>query len=136
VEPKARETGEIAAQKLGLPCRTAKDLHEHEREAGGILTHEEFTRRIADLFARPEAFVFGLETAQGALNRFSVAVESVMANYPDQNVAIVSHGTVMSLYYGVVTGEDPYRFWSQLGLPAFYTVSWPECVVLSFVKSI
>src|SRR5688500_18994246 len=31
LEPKAAETGEIVAARLGVPCETAAGLHEHDR---------------------------------------------------------------------------------------------------------
>jgi len=136
VEPKARQTGEIIAKTLGTPCLTAANLHEHEREVGGILSKDAFCALIADLFAIPDVLIFGLETARDALDRFSEAVGSVMADYPGRNVAIVTHGTVMSLYYGSISGDNSFNFWRQLGLPSFYTVSWPECVVLSTIMNI
>lgn len=136
VEPKARETGEIVAQRLGLSCRTADGIHEHKREAGRITSQVVFHSRVGALFKKPRELIFGLETAHQALTRFSEAIKSIMGLYSDQNIAIVTHGTVMSLYYGEVTGKDPYQFWRQLGLPAFYTVSWPDPVVLSQVMKI
>ncbi len=135
-EPKAVETGEIVARELGVAWCTAVNIHEHRRESRVILSQEEFFDKIAALFENPERCVFGLETAQQALNRFSDAVQSIMAGYPDQNVAIVTHGTVMSLYNGALTGVDAYQFWRRLGLPAFYTVLWPDRVVLSQVMQI
>jgi broad specificity phosphatase PhoE len=135
-EPKARETGEIVAQQLNLPCTIADNLQEHRREAGDWLNQDEFFARIAGLFANPERLVFGLETAQQALNRFRGGVEAVMAHYPAKNVAIVTHGTVMSLFNAEIALQDAYQFWRQLGLPAFYTVSWPDCVLLSQVMEI
>jgi broad specificity phosphatase PhoE len=136
VEQKARETGEIVARSLGLSCRTVNGIHEHKREAGRITTQAEFRSRVEALFKKPGELIFGLETAHQALTRFSEAILSIMGLYPDQNVAIITHGTVMSLYYGVVTGKDAYQFWRQLGLPAFYMVSWPDLVVLSQVMQI
>jgi broad specificity phosphatase PhoE len=136
LEPKARETGEIVARFLDLPCTVADNLHEQAREGGETLSHEEFIVRIANLFANPERLVFGLETAQQALKRFRGGVEAVMADYQAKNTAIVTHGTVMSLFFGEIMSQDAYQFWRQLGLPAFYTVSWPDCVVLSQVMEI
>jgi broad specificity phosphatase PhoE len=135
-EPKARLTGEIVARYLHIPCTIADNLHEHRRDAGGMLDQQEFCTRVAEFFANPERLVFGLETAQEALKRFRGGIEAVMTQYPLKKVAIVTHGTVMSLFYGEITCQDAYQFWRQLGLPAFYTVSWPDCVVLSQVMDI
>jgi broad specificity phosphatase PhoE len=135
-EPKAVETGEIVAHELGVPFNSAVNIHEHRRKGGVILSQEDFFDKIRELFEVPEHIVFGLESAQQASDRFSKAIQSIMTNYHDRNVGIVTHGTVMSLYYGTLTDEDPYQFWCRLGLPAFYTVLWPEGVVLSKVMEI
>ncbi|MCJ7702407.1 MAG: histidine phosphatase family protein [Anaerolineales bacterium] len=136
LEPKAVQTGEILAQTLGIPWTTGDDLHEHRREGGRILSREQFQAQIAALFARPEQPVFGLETARQALDRFSKAIEALPQRFPQINIAVVTHGTVMSLYYEALTGEDPYLFWCQLGLPAFYTFYWPDRVINSVVTQI
>ena len=128
-ELKARQTGELVAASLSLPCRTAPGLNEHRRGAGKIVDRGTFLAQIQNMFARPDEVVFGLESANQALERFSEAVHAVMDSCPDRRVVIVSHGTVMSLYYGAVTGLDPYQFWRLLGLPGFYTVSWPDRVL-------
>lgn len=130
-EPKATQTGELVAGQLEIPCLAADGLHEHSRLAGGFLDSGEFRARIEALFARPDQLVFGLETGQQALDRFSAALRTVMADRPENVVAVVSHGTVMALFYGAITGQDPLAFWLRLGIPGFYTVSWPDLVVNS-----
>jgi len=135
-EPKAIETGEIIARELGIPWHSAPDIHEHRRPGGVILDKAAFEDKIQSLFVHPERIVFGLESAQQALDRFSAALSVIMDAYPDQNVAVVSHGTVMSLYYGALSGKNSYRFWRQLGIPAFYTVLWPDGVVSSQIMQI
>lgn len=130
-EPKAAQTGELVACQLGIPYLTADGLHEHRRQAGGWVSREAFQAKIAALFAQPERIVFGLETAREALERFNAALQAVMAARPEDVVAVVSHGTVMALYYGSISGQDPFAFWRRLGIPGFYTVSWPDLDVNS-----
>jgi len=131
IEPKAVQTGEIVAEKLGIHCEIAAGLHEHEREKGEITSREEFQSTVINLFNHPDALVFGKETANQALKRFSNAVETIMTSYPCKTIAITSHGTVMALFYGKISGADPVEFWQKLGLPAFYVVAWPEYQVIS-----
>jgi broad specificity phosphatase PhoE len=130
-EAKAAQTGERVAGHLGIPCLAAAGLHEHCRLAGGWLDAGEFRTRIETFFARPDQLVFGLETAQQALDRFSAALGTVMAERPEAVVTVVSHGTVMALYYGAITGQNSFDFWQRLGIPGFYTVLWPDLVVYS-----
>jgi broad specificity phosphatase PhoE len=135
-ELKAIETGEIVARELGIPRYCGLDIHEHRRSGGVLLDQAAFDDKIRNLFAHPGCLVFGLETARQALDRFSTALPAIMDAYPDQNVAVVSHGTVMSLYYGALSGENSYQFWRRLGIPAFYTVLWPDAVVSSQVMQV
>lgn len=136
IEPKAIQTGEIVAQELTIPCWTAEGLHEHEREQGEMLSQEEWQKQIASLFANPDALIFGKETANQALTRFMGAVESILSTYPHKKIAIVSHGTVMSLFYNQITGRDPFEFWQEFGSPAFYVASWPYYIVTSLATQI
>lgn len=129
-ETKARQTGELIAATLKIPCQTGKDIHEHRRQGGKIATREEFVSLVSDLFAQPDRLVFGLETGTEALARFSSALEKVMEDNPQDCLAVISHGTVMAMYYGMITGEDPFTFWQGLGLPAFYVLQWPGGEVL------
>ena len=135
-ERKAEETGTILAERLGIPWNAQDNLHEHRRQGGVFLDQETFLAQIAKLFQYPDQLVFGLETAQQALDRYHRAIFSVMSKQSENIVAIVSHGTVMALYYGKITGCDPYLFWGRLGLPSFYTVSWPDQVLLSAVMDV
>jgi broad specificity phosphatase PhoE len=114
-EPKAIETGELVAQKLEIPCRVMENLHEHERETAPFFdTQEEFREAVANLFVRPTELVFGDETAFEAQARFSEAVESVIAAYPQNNIAIVTHGTVLSLFASQYTRQESYAIWQSL----------------------
>jgi len=117
-EAKAAETAALVAHELGLPYHTRPGLHEHLRTIDDWLTEVEFKARIAALFAHPSEVVFGLESADQAHARFSAAVSSVLAEEPTGTPAIVTHGTVLSLFVGRAAGLDPAALWSSLGLPA------------------
>lgn len=127
VERKALETGQILAERLGVPCSTAHGLHEHERDVSDYFdSREVFLDHVQRLFAQPHSLVFGRETAAAAADRFAQAVEAVMGDAPTpQNTAIVTHGTALALYYARITGQDPYPFWSELGFPGYIVVDWP-----------
>jgi len=119
VEPKARETAELIASRLGVAVETADGLHEHERDNVGFLGRAEFEAAVGDFFARPDELVLGRETAAHALDRFSRVVEGALATHRSGAIAIVTHGTVMSLFVAARTGVDPFAFWRDLALPDF-----------------
>ena len=136
-EGKAIETGQIAAQKLGIPCQVADDLHEHKREtAPHYKTITEFQEAVHALLTKPAELVFGEETGGQARNRFSKAVEGVMQSNPHKNIGIVTHGTVLSLFVSPLTGEEIFTFWQSLGMPAIAAFSHPSMVLLAQVNEI
>jgi 2,3-bisphosphoglycerate-dependent phosphoglycerate mutase len=94
-------------------------------------TREEFLEAVTTLFARSEELVFGDETGLEAQDRFAGAVESVIAAYPRENIAIVTHGTVLSLFASNHTGQNGYSIWQNLGMPAVVAFSYPNMELLA-----
>lgn len=124
-EPKAIETGRVTATHLNIPTTTAKSLHEHNRVGGPFFPDpHDFLTHIQALFAQPDQLVFGNETANQALTRFSQAVDTVI-DTTTGNIGIVTHGTVMSLFVGSVSGRDTHTYWQQLKLPAYAIFTLP-----------
>ncbi len=135
-EPKAIETGQIVGEQLGIPVETAPNLHEHERPGTDLDTFEQFRAKVARLLEHPGELVFGAETGTQARERFSAAVGDAMRRHPVGDLAIVSHGTVMTLFLAHATGIDPVPFWKGLGLPAFVVLSHPELEMLELVATV
>jgi len=79
---------------------------------------------------------FGDETALEARERFASAVESVTGADPQENIAIVTHGTVLSLFVSQLTGCAVYPFWRGLGMPAIVAFSHPDMELLAQVNEI
>ncbi len=126
-ELKARETAKLTAQRLGIPWRTAPGLHEHDRSNAPFLADETaFHKRIEALFAEPDAVVFGTETARAALIRFTTALDIALASVSERSIAVVAHGTVISLYVADRFGLDGFALWYRLGLPTFVVTDAPN----------
>lgn len=125
-EPKATQTGSIIAERLGLAFATADGLREHDRRAAGFHARDEFAARMRDLFAHPDAIVFGSESASAALTRFAAAVDHVLAEGTSGDVVIVSHGTVISLFVAKRADVDASNLWATLGLPSYVALELPS----------
>jgi len=125
-EPKAAETGEIASERLGIGWAVASGLHEHDRTGAAFGTKEEFESSARNFFENPERLVWGNETAEHAQARFASGVHAVLKEYPKENLAVVAHGTVNTLFLMQYNDIDAYGFWSRLGLPSFYALSLPD----------
>jgi broad specificity phosphatase PhoE len=121
-EPKARETAEIIARMLQLEMHITQDLHEHDRSDVPYLSQEKFQGSIREFFQKPDELVFGRETADQAHRRFYRAVHSVLDDHMNKTVAIVAHGTVISLFVSRLTGSSDLELWNLLGLPSFVAI--------------
>jgi broad specificity phosphatase PhoE len=135
-EPKAFETAQEIAARLGLPLAAEDDFHEHVLRESGLLETEEFEAAVARFFAQPGDLVFGSETADQAHRRFTQALSRVLGKCRDETVAVVTHGRVLTLFVSRAVGFDPYPFWKRLGLPSFAVVAWPDRHLLTLVDCV
>ena len=135
-EPKASETAIIAAQALGLPVKIRRDLHEHLRLQAGFSTREIFEASIMRLFTRPGDLVYGDETADQAHGRFSKAITASIAEYPDETLVVVAHGTVITLFVSRLVGLDPFPFWQRLGLPSVVVLTLPNFELVEVIEQV
>jgi len=134
VEPKARETAEILCKTLGVDIVVMDGLHEHERFEISLVSKDEFQSLVQELFKKPDDLIFGNETATQALERFKTSVELMMSLYEGKRMAIVSHGTVISLFTSWLTGVDGHQFWKNLGLPAIVVLDLQNKKLLETVN--
>lgn len=135
-EMKAAETGQMVAEILGIPFETMPGLHEHVRPKANWMGREQFETQVAALFNRPNELVMGAETADEAHERFSTAVQAALERYPNQTLAIATHGTVMTLYIARLTGIEPVAFWKSIGMPAFTIVDLERGEIVTCVNDL
>jgi len=136
-EPKAVQTGQIVAEALGLTFETVPGLHEHERGVVRDLgSREEFQAQVVRLFEHPGELVLGHETADQAHARFAGAVAHVVQEHPAGNLAIATHGTVMTLFVARTNGLDAVPFWKRLGLPSFVVLTLPSFSLVEVVENV
>lgn len=124
-EMKARQTGRVLAEALGLPLEVRPGLEEHHRWPGDFVDAVTFRHAIAAFFARPNELIFGQERARTAFRRFDAAVRGVMGETRDDEL-IVAHGRVISLFLAFMLKADPMAIWSSLKLPDHHDVVWPD----------
>ncbi|MFI5273406.1 MAG: histidine phosphatase family protein [Ktedonobacterales bacterium] len=125
-ESKARETAAFIAARFGMPVTLDNGLREHDRSGTPYLGTEAFAATIARFFAAPQERVFGRETADQALRRFTAAVAAHVAMARGGDVVVVTHGTVLALYVGAATGRAAFAVWRELGLPCYFVFALPH----------
>ncbi len=129
IEPKATETAEIIAMRLNKQYHVGAGLHEHDRRNIPFMSHEQLETKVAKFFAYPDELVLGNETGNEAYTRFANAITRLIEQYPQKNIGIVAHGTVISLFVARAAGVEPFVFWKQLGLPSFVVFSLPTLML-------
>ena len=129
-ELKAQQTARPLADRLGLPLTVMAGLHGHERRSVGYLGNVAFQATMARFFAEPDTLVFGEETAYQALTRFSQAIGDALALHPGGDIALFTHGTVLSLFVAAHSDTDPMTFWRTLHLPAWMVFTAPNLDLL------
>jgi broad specificity phosphatase PhoE len=117
-ELKAVETASAIAQHLGVPMRIDDGFAEHHRASAGFLPREAFEDGIRRLFRQPAEAVFGDETADAAYQRFVASIDRHRLANAVGDLAVVTHGTVLTLYACRTTPlPEPFAFWKSLRLP-------------------
>ena len=135
-EPKAAETGRIVAERLGLVYRLHNGLQEHDRCGEPFGSRVGFEERVRMLLTQPSALVMGRETADAAHARFAAAVDEITLANPSQTIAVVTHGTVISLFAARANRTDPFALWRRLGLPSFVVLALPDFRLLEVVETV
>jgi len=106
-EPKAIETGQILADALAVSAMSASGLQEHDRHG-------------TPYFESREAF--------------ETAVQQELSSHPQETLAIVSHGTVMTLFICHHNPHlNPMQFWQSLTLPCAFVLRLPEMQLVTAV---
>ncbi|MBC8106157.1 MAG: histidine phosphatase family protein [Anaerolineae bacterium] len=135
-EPKATETGQIIAAESDRAMKVVDDLHEHDRSNVPVMPTREFISSVAQFFREHDRLVLGRETARDAKARIARAIEKLIRESDGKNIAIVTHGTVLSLFAADVLSEDPFQLWRRMGLPSYIAMDWKKREVIRIVDRI
>ncbi|HUO89568.1 MAG TPA: histidine phosphatase family protein [Rhizomicrobium sp.] len=119
LEPKALETAALAATRLGLAVEPRAGLEENDRTGFGFGTEDELRAAIRAFFDRPSEIVMGRQSADTAYARYRAAVAGCAASAAGAPLAIVTHGTVLTLLTSRHNTLDPFDFWASLRLPSY-----------------
>jgi len=117
-EPKARQTADVIALRLGLQVAEDVRFGEIERPAAWVSDHGD--RVLRYLEGEEHA---GWEPRAGAIARFGAAVAAARGRAGEGDIVIAAHGTVMALWAGAITGmAGTAAWWASLTFPDAWRV--------------
>ena len=126
-EPKALETAQLLADRLGLAVERRPDTGELDRTASGYLPPAEFELVADACFADPGSSARGWERAVDAQRRIVRALADVLDDDGRGDVAVIGHGGVGTLWYCHLAGVPIDRRWDQPGQGHYFTVDRSTC---------
>ena len=134
-ETKAMETAERIGLHLGTGFSVRDELREHRRPAT-FLPESEFHENIRRFFAAPDSVVYGSESSKDVARRIGVEIRGALADHPDGNILMVSHGTAMTSFTSRHTNADAYSLWKSLDLPCFVAFGLPSFDIVDSVGTV
>lgn len=127
-ETKAIEMAEMLATHLDLPVEVRPGIGENDRSATGFVPPEEFEALADAFFADPHTSVRGWERAVDAQQRIVDGLSDLLAARND--VAVIGHGGVGTLWYCHLAGVAIDRRHDQPGQGHYYTIDLDTRAVL------
>lgn len=115
-EEKAFQTAKPVAESLGKEIIRMTEFNEVKR-GDKFLTKEEFEKlkheKLEDLDCKKD----GGESGHEALTRFESGIDKINKLYSGKNILIVSHGTILALYFAKITNDfaNIYKRWQATG---------------------
>ncbi len=130
-ERKAEQTARILGEQLNLKPVLQDGLEENDRTGFPFFRDKSLWKgRFSEFFAKPDEPCIGRETAHQALERYSESIAAAVGRHPGESLAVVSHGTVISLFVSRHNDVPAFRLWQSLGLPSYIVLELPSFRVL------
>jgi len=118
-EPKASSTGRVIAAELGLQVTAVDGVQEFDRPASAWQSKADRERENAVIFDEPTRRVLGAESGGEALNRFSAAIRAELDRTREQNLVVITHGTVIALFVAAHNAVNAFELWRDLECSSF-----------------
>ena len=133
-ETKAIETARNIGSHLGIGFSVRDVLREHRRPAT-FLSQAEFHEKIRGFFASRDDIVYGTESSNDVAERIEAEIRRALADHPDGNILMVTHGTAMTSFTSRYTNADAYSLWQSLDLPAYIAFGLPSFDIVDSARN-
>ncbi len=115
-EPKSTVTVETVAEQTGLPWAVRGCLGELDRSAFQPPDIAAYRSAVARMFSSPHESIRGWEPRARAEERIVTCVQELVAQHDGSNLAIVSHGLILTILVAHLAGmSSPFDFWREIG---------------------
>lgn len=135
-ELKAQLTGQYIAEALKLDTPIISDNLQETVSNKFYDSEQEFRKTVILAMKNSHSLLFGEETFADAKKRFSAQVESLAQTHPQETIAIMTHGRILSMYLGDIMPENPDIIWERLQMPAYAVLSWETKEILEIIYSV
>jgi broad specificity phosphatase PhoE len=106
-QPKAMgAAGTIGAQHQ-IPVGSLAGLAEVSRGHEVYHSAGDYDKILGQFFAFPDHAIAGWERGTDALRRFANSVNYIINQHPNQSIALLSHGTILTLYTAMLDQHPP-----------------------------
>lgn len=114
-EDKAYTTGIPIAKINNLEIIRMSEFNEINR-SDKFLTSEDFLIQKKKQLDNLSIEIDGGESGQNALNRFKLGIAKLESKYKNKTILIITHGTVLSLYFAELLNQtsDTFNRWQKL----------------------
>jgi broad specificity phosphatase PhoE len=120
---KSIEPARFIANRYKLPVTVLAGLSEVHRGAEDFISASEFDQQMSRFFESPTNSIGGWERGVDALQRFENAIDGIRQSQSNRSFALISHGTILTLYYAKLLGKQPsIDIWRTIGFATVATV--------------
>jgi broad specificity phosphatase PhoE len=131
-EPKSITTARVVAAYQGIPWQTRACLGELDRSSYQPPDIAAYRSAVTRMLSYPEESIRGWETRAHAEERIVTCVEGLVAHRHEDNIAIVSHGIVLTILVAHLTGmSELYEFWRDMRFASVATLDTARWVLTS-----
>ncbi|MHA2141074.1 MAG: histidine phosphatase family protein [Candidatus Thorarchaeota archaeon] len=121
-EPKAMQTAQPFADRLGIDIVSFPELRELDRAKGGFLSKAKYQQSVKEILNR-HAVVTGWELRENALSRFQSGIMKIMSKDDFDQALLISHGLVLSMHFADLLGvDDVFSRWQKMDFCAWGSI--------------
>lgn len=122
-QPKAMEPARAIGQRYDIPVTSMPGLAEVRRGAEIYHSTGDYNSILGKFFSSPDFSIQGWERAGEALARIQQAMQEIIGQHPGKSVAVLSHGTILTLYTAMLEKQSPtLQRWREIDFASVGTV--------------